>query len=1343
MATCAVTAQKATVRFDTQTRYQRVTGFGGFVCSPQFGYGHMSETEIKKVWGASSTIGCNIMRLYLPVGEGSWGQSLSTAKLAKKLGLIVFASPWGQPKEWKTNNSINASENGVVGSLKKENWKDYAEYLEKYVQYLRKNGVELDAISIQNEPDWTPTYAGCKWTSSEMAEFVKTYGKSISCKVITPESIGCSDGYVNALNKTDVLDCFDIYGGHQYGGIQTAYKNLAKKGKEIWMTEYLINWNENQSTSRNFDFTKDFFNFFRAINTCMLGDFNAWIHYAAKRFYAMLGDGQNGAGSSGTVTKRGYIMAHFAKFVTGMTRIGASFPGGLEGSAYQSQTGDTIVAVMANATDNPIEVTIDLPFYTQQGELRTTGKSQNFKKTALTFETEACRPIATVAAQSVVTVMFVKSRDRQPSDMKGSVSYFDRKLLDEMTTTKSNFGTAYKLTNKTGKKFDSDNPLISSRKTLTYGYIALDDRYTQLVMHIKKVTTTSALTAGATTLYYVNDKGEVANHVYGRMDLSKGEEFDLVFDLSPATLADGCIGLLSLTCDNTQSHLTINFGDVYLTSGNTTYAATLSGAYVADDSNVLEYSTDPACTSIDMTAVTGLPATLPWLERSNRVVYVTADCTLGGSNVVKGTACEQLTINEAWGPFRPATPFTATQATYTCEVNGQHIVQLPFQAAVAEGINVYTLTEDLTPVAVTTVPANKPILVEGHGEVTFTGGGEVSYAPCPLSDDILPITTTGMDVTTAGVQPKFSRQHGLIDGAKSISVAITGSEGGDIYYTTDGSKPTKASKKYTAPLQFRETTILRAIEVTGESVSPIATASYIFTGSVLSQPNDPEGYPAEWGEYTQQWGTAIADYEMDPEMTKDAKLSQKIVEGLKQLPILSIVSDKDNFFSHENDSLHGGIYIFTGPPVGDGTGHGWTRPASVELFGGPQNHELSTTCGVRLHGGHGRLAEKNPKHSFRLVFKKEYGQKTLKYPLFGEDEPSQFDQLVLRCHFGNAWQHWAEDNRQRAQYTRDVWARMIQKKMGRTSVNALYVHLFINGMYWGLYNIAERVDDQYGKDHLGGKKSDIDVIKIEEDGGSHIEASEGTLDAWEEMLATVKEVGRTGLTAKLDTLLDIDNFIDYMLINQYAGNTDWNHHNWFAIRRHNNDEAVSEGFRFLCWDSELILMNVNENVASGAVSKDKEGYITTIYRNLLKNEEFAHRYARRAKQLLAEDGLLGEKSVVEVWDSLYYTIDKALYAEAARWGDYRRDVHPWQSRGKLYTVDNFYLPERNRLLTQYFPYRSDIVFEQILKYLGTTDIADSRIRPTSDGRYYNMNGQVVDRPTKGIYIKNGKKVIVR
>ena len=163
---------------------------------------------------------------------------------------------------------------------------------------------------------------------------------------------------------------------------------------------------------------------------------------------------------------------------------------------------------------------------------------------------------------------------------------------------------------------------------------------------------------------------------------------------------------------------------------------------------------------------------------------------------------------------------------------------------------------------------------------------------------------------------------------------------------------------------------------------------------------------------------------------------------------------------------------------------------------------MQIDCGLRLHGGHGRLAEKNPKHSFRLVFKKEYGPGTLEYPIYGENEPAKFNQLVLRCHFGNTWQHWGWA-RDKAQYTRDLWARKMQKRMGHPAVNGIHVHVFLNGMYWGLYNIAERIDDEYGKQHLGGKKSDYDVIKIEESNGVGLEASEGNKDAWDEMIRTV------------------------------------------------------------------------------------------------------------------------------------------------------------------------------------------------------------------------------------------------
>jgi hypothetical protein len=103
-----------------------------------------------------------------------------------------------------------------------------------------------------------------------------------------------------------------------------------------------------------------------------------------------------------------------------------------------------------------------------------------------------------------------------------------------------------------------------------------------------------------------------------------------------------------------------------------------------------------------------------------------------------------------------------------------------------------------------------------------------------------------------------------------------------------------------------------------------------------------------------------------------------------------VVTDKGNLFNKEPDENTGGIYIFTGPPVGDNTGNGWTRQCSAELFGGPQNHNFTIDCGLKLHGGHGRLAEKNPKHSFRLQFKKDYGPSSLDYPLYGSDEPQKF-----------------------------------------------------------------------------------------------------------------------------------------------------------------------------------------------------------------------------------------------------------------------------------------------------------------------------------------------------------------
>ncbi|MCJ7935944.1 MAG: hypothetical protein MUW56_20525 [Chryseobacterium sp.] len=203
------------------------------------------------------------MRLYIPENSSNWSSVLPTAQLAKSMGLTIFASPWTMPAAWKTNNHVNAvytDANGVqqIGYLKTENYQDYALYLNSFVTYLQNNGVALDYISIQNEPDEMAQYQGCIWTPAQIAAFIKNYGQLINCKVIAPESVGFTDNFANALLDPAAMANFEVYGGHQYGLIQSTYKQFQNYNKEIWQTEYLINWNSSSTQpARDFSWNTD------------------------------------------------------------------------------------------------------------------------------------------------------------------------------------------------------------------------------------------------------------------------------------------------------------------------------------------------------------------------------------------------------------------------------------------------------------------------------------------------------------------------------------------------------------------------------------------------------------------------------------------------------------------------------------------------------------------------------------------------------------------------------------------------------------------------------------------------------------------------------------------------------------------------------------------------------------------------------------------------------------------------------------------------------------------------------------------------------------------------------
>ncbi|AZA57764.1 T9SS type A sorting domain-containing protein [Chryseobacterium shandongense] len=729
--------QLNTVKIDKNITYQNIKGFGGFVCSPQFAYNHMSTSEIQTLWGTASEGGYNIMRLYIPEDSSNWSAVVPTAQLAKSMGLIIFASPWTMPAAWKTNNHVNAvytDANGVqqIGYLKPENYQDYALYLNSFVTFLQSNGVDLDYISIQNEPDEMAQYQGCIWTPTQIATFVKDYGHLINCKVIAPESVGFTDNFANAMLNTATMANFEVYGGHQYGLMQSAYKQFRNYNKEIWQTEYLINWNSGSQTPRDFNWNLDAFNFASSINNAMLGNISAWIHYASKRYYGLMGDGTYGT-PTGVMSKRGYILSHYAKYTTGKTRIDAKWDdktGALQGSSYISADGNQVVLMVINSSSNTYNLKVDLPFYTNSGTKVLTNTSSNMLTNSVSLSTQTFRPGVEITPSSVMTFVFNKSADRPVSSMTGGNIRYNK--IETQTATNAAFGTAFNISNTT-VTFSNPSPLFSNNMTASNGYLQLNDRYNKLILHVNSYTTAGQSYSDNTTLYYINSQGVAKSYNYGRINFPSGGNFDITLDISRQVLTDGCKGILGLRNSNYSSVLTLNLGDVYFNVGNE-IASRFNGTYSDSDSNLMDGLENGYYTSLDFRTVSGITASNNWQPVSvntNSIFYVNSNVSSSASNVISGTTCSNLVLSDQGKDFHVPFNFTAGTASYNRTFNGYDVLLLPFEANIPSGVNVYMMSAGTTAISCTPVsngiiPANIPVLVDATGNFTFTGTGNVS-----------------------------------------------------------------------------------------------------------------------------------------------------------------------------------------------------------------------------------------------------------------------------------------------------------------------------------------------------------------------------------------------------------------------------------------------------------------------------------------------------------------------------------------------------------------------------------------------------------------------------------------
>lgn len=605
-------------------------------------------------------------------------------------------------------------------------------------------------------------------------------------------------------------------------------------------------------------------------------------------------------------------------------------------------------------------------------------------------------------------------------------------------------------------------------------------------------------------------------------------------------------------------------------------------------------------------------------------------------------------------------------------------------------------------------------LLKPQTDGTFTTLSELTYPPQrsdisyglisgsdPSRMGYLLIPTPGSRNTDQGYEGfvdevRFDSPRGFYPSPFTLSLSTQTPEA-RILYTTDGSIPSVSNSEIyhqELGLPITTTTTLRAIAYReGFVPSQVATHTYLFTHDVVNQRPGQDGPPSTW---------PGADYEMeqdpndlaliagDPQLSLE-RAKQIISDALQELPALSLVMNQDDWFGATQ-----GIYANS-----TGRGMAWERACSAELITPDhfQGDSFQVNCGVRIQGNTSRNTSANPKHSLRLLFREQYGAPKLRYPLFGEDDPNEFDTIVLRSNSQDAWVYQSSRNRM-AQFVRDNWAREIHRRMGHASPDSTWVHLFINGLYWGVYNPTERPDASHGASYYGASKENWDSIK------NHEEVLDGNSTAYQELLSLIQNnpnnwsAGYRDLSSledyrALSRLIDMEMLADYMIHNMYAAADDWPGNFYMGYDR----TGASGGWRFFDWDNEHGMKNPVTLDRTLPHSRDSDSP-TKFHHALKANPEYRLLFADRLHRAFFNGGVLSvdpsspqwnplqpqNNQPAALWMELTQQIQTALIAESARWGDFRRDTP--------YTVSIDFENVRNDLLQNWFPQRSQIVFEQ-------------------------------------------------
>ncbi len=495
--------------------------------------------------------------------------------------------------------------------------------------------------------------------------------------------------------------------------------------------------------------------------------------------------------------------------------------------------------------------------------------------------------------------------------------------------------------------------------------------------------------------------------------------------------------------------------------------------------------------------------------------------------------------------------------------------------------------------------------------------------------------TTKAFATAQTPQVRISPEGGVKTSAVTITLETDGNS--PIYYTLDCSVPTSKSMKYTGPITVDTTTIIRAITFNDDMLpAQPATQSYIFGRRLRWVNRDKQGKPItteqSWGGWG-GWGGGQQTTKVDPNKT----LSHS---STFDLPVVSLTTAPDNLWDYNTGLIvEGPNADLDATPRRANYYNDWEKPIHVEIYKDGEKI-VDQDAGVQVAGAYSRM---NDQKSLSIHARSSYGKKYFDAKIFDELDLTRFKAFTLR----NSGNDFGGTHFRDAMITHLVAGTNIDIQAYQPAV------VFLNGEYYGILNIREKINEHYIEEHYPHVDHDkVDLI-VASDVTKDMSAKEGDMKAYDALISYVEsnDMSTDACYLYIKSVMDMDEYMEYMVSEIFGSNNDWPHNN---VKMWKSKKAGGR-WRWFLFDTDQCYsiwsdQSGDDKLAVCLSEKDQHGntWANKLFRNLAKNKQFKNELANRFADRMNNEFL--QKNINHLIDSLFDNISTEIGSHNQRWG---------------------------------------------------------------------------------------------